>query len=108
MIEIEGNIWDYFSIDNWVVITTNGAVLEFLEQEHLVAFPTKHNWYDATPDIKLIEEGLKELSSHTGIFYMPRLGCGNGHLNWEEQVQPLMKQYLVSDRFRIVTPRRIA
>ena len=148
MIEIEGNIWDYFSIDSWVVVTTNGTVkhnnrfrrpqlvmgagiakqakiyfpgvdyklgklvshgglsIEFLEQEHLVAFPTKHNWYDATSDIKLIEGGLKVLANHTGIFYLPRLGCGNGKLSWEDEVKPLMKQYLVSDRFRVVTPRR--
>jgi len=75
--------------------------------ERVIVFslPTKHHWKDPS-DIKLIEQGLiqlKNLHEHMfpGKFIMTRPGCGNGGLNWENQVKPLCKQYL-NDDFVIV------
>ncbi len=61
-------------------------------------FPTKRHWRQKSR-IEDIEAGLRTFASHyttygiTDIAF-PQLGCGNGELDWETQVQPLMEQYL--------------
>jgi hypothetical protein len=37
--------------------------------------------------------------------YLPRPGCGNGRLNWED-VKKILSPILKSDRFHIVTYSR--
>jgi O-acetyl-ADP-ribose deacetylase (regulator of RNase III) len=64
----------------------------------IVNFPTKKHWRSRS-QVKYIEAGLKEFVDHYhkyGISSVsfPQLGCGNGELDWERQVQPLMEQYL--------------
>jgi hypothetical protein len=64
----------------------------------VVNFPTKRNWrHPSKPEY--IEAGLKifcEQYSDFGIgsVAFPQLGCGNGELDWESQVKPLMERYL--------------
>jgi O-acetyl-ADP-ribose deacetylase (regulator of RNase III) len=65
----------------------------------ILNFPTKIHWRNPSK-LEWIEAGLKKFSSSyqsLGIneISFPRLGCGNGGLNWDD-VRPLMEQYLKS------------
>jgi O-acetyl-ADP-ribose deacetylase (regulator of RNase III) len=63
----------------------------------ILNFPTKKHWKNSSK-IEWIEAGLQkfvasyEAQGITEISF-PRLGCGNGGLDWEE-VRPLMEHYL--------------
>ncbi len=75
-----GKLWLWKSPDQWVL-----------------NFPTKKHWKNPSK-IEYIESGLKkfvEKYEEQGIreISFPRLGCGNGGLDWEV-VRPLMEQYL--------------
>lgn len=61
-------------------------------------FPTKINWRNPSK-LEYIELGLKKFIStykEKGIksIAFPKLGCGNGGLDFETQVRPLMDKYL--------------
>ena len=61
-------------------------------------FPTKKHWREKSKP-EYIEAGLKkfvETYDEKGIVSIsfPLLGCGNGELDWELQVRPLMEEYL--------------
>jgi len=70
----------------------------------LIMFPVKSVWYE-NAKLELIEKSCKELKE---IFrynlsdlpvpvYLPKVGCGNGGLNWNE-VKPILEKIL-DDRF---------
>jgi O-acetyl-ADP-ribose deacetylase (regulator of RNase III) len=64
----------------------------------IVNFPTKQHWRRPSRP-EYIEAGLKkfvERYQDYGIASVsfPQLGCGNGELDWPQQVQPLMEHYL--------------
>jgi len=64
----------------------------------ILNFPTKKHWRQKSK-IEYLTTGLDKFVnnySNYGIssIAFPQLGCGNGELNWEEQVQPLMEKYL--------------
>jgi len=73
----------------WLYKTPNKLILNF---------PTKTTWREPSR-IEYIEKGLKAFvkgyadQGITSIAF-PALGCGNGELNWEKQVRPLMEKYL--------------
>lgn len=76
-----GQLWLWRGPDRWVL-----------------NFPTKTTWRKPS-DPEYIEKGLRtfrENFSGWGIdnVSFPLLGCGNGNLDWETQVQPLMEKYL--------------
>lgn len=76
-----GQLWLYKTNNKWIL-----------------NFPTKEHWRSKSK-IEYIEVGLKKFVStydSKGIVSIsfPMLGCGNGELNWETQVQPLMEKYL--------------
>jgi hypothetical protein len=55
---------------------------------HLVSFPVKHNWWESA-SLDLIEDSAHQLAKLRVDFgwkqvFMPRPGCGNGNLEWEE------------------------
>jgi hypothetical protein len=60
--------------------------------------PTKRDWRDKSR-LEYIETGLTkfveiyEQEAITSISF-PRLGCGLGSLDWENEVRPLMEHYL--------------
>jgi O-acetyl-ADP-ribose deacetylase (regulator of RNase III) len=61
-------------------------------------FPTKKHWRSPSK-LEYIEQGLqtfvreyRKYKVHSIAF--PQLGCGNGELDWESQVRPLMQEYL--------------
>lgn len=70
----------------------------------LFTFPVKHNWWEKA-DIELIRTsaaGLKELVSVRDItVYLPRVGCGNGQLDWGN-VKPVLQSILDDERFVII------
>lgn len=66
----------------------------------IVNFPTKKHWRNPSR-VEYIEAGLEKFVQHYtdyGISSVsfPQLGCGNGELNWQAQVQPVMEHYLQS------------
>ena len=81
---------DQFDIGQlWLYRTPNKWVLNF---------PTKKHWRSpSNPDY--IEAGLKKfvdtyyIHGITSVSF-PQLGCGNGEMDWESQVRPLMEKYL--------------
>ncbi len=63
----------------------------------VLLFPTKRHWRNPSK-MEYIEQGLKKFAENwdklgANSISFPRLGCGNGGLNWEE-VRPLMEKYL--------------
>ena len=67
-------------------------------QKWVLNFPTKQHWR-APSRLEYVEAGLKkfvqvydEMGIHSIAF--PPLGCGNGQLDFETQVRPLMEHYL--------------
>jgi O-acetyl-ADP-ribose deacetylase (regulator of RNase III) len=68
------------------------------ENKIIVNFPTKVHWRNPSK-LDYIEKGLAKFVdsySRFGISSVsfPQLGCGNGELDWESQVRPLMELYL--------------
>jgi len=70
------------------------------ENKWILNFPTKEHWRSPSK-IEYIEKGLQKFVDtyeEKGIrsISFPPLGCGNGGLNWESEVKPLMEKYLKS------------
>ncbi len=68
-------------------------------QKWILLFPTKVHWRNPSK-LEYIEQGLKKFVDNwqrLGInsIAFPRLGCGNGNLDWDD-VRPLMEKYLKS------------
>lgn len=63
----------------------------------IFTFPVKHNWYDIA-DIELIKKSCVELMQWIDHYdlkkvALPRPGCGNGKLSWEN-VKPVIEEIL--------------
>ncbi|WP_052646707.1 macro domain-containing protein [Paenibacillus terrae] len=76
-----GKLWVYKTPHKWIL-----------------NFPTKKHWRSPSK-IEYIEMGLQkfvETYAEKGIYSIsfPLLGCGNGGLDWETEVKPLMESYL--------------
>lgn len=71
----------------------------------LLSLPVKHQWYEKA-DPKLIEVSAKILAAWADLhkwetLVLPRPGCGNGGLRWEN-VKPVLEPIL-DDRFHVIT-----
>jgi len=71
----------------------------------IITFPVKHHWSEPA-QLDLIERSARELvalADHLeyGRVALPRVGCGNGQLDWTD-VQPILERYL-DDRFILVS-----
>lgn len=76
-----GMLWLYKGPNKWVL-----------------NFPTKKHWRNPSR-IEYVEAGLRKfVNSYAGwgihSIAFPALGCGNGQLDFETQVKPLMEKYL--------------
>lgn len=64
----------------------------------ILNFPTKKNWRNKS-QLAYIEAGLQKFvatyqEKEIESISFPQLGTGNGGLDWEREVQPLMEKYL--------------
>ena len=64
----------------------------------IVNFPTKRHWR-ASSKVEYLEVGLQEFVKQYNTYGItsasfPQIGCGNGELDWDKQVKPLMEHYL--------------
>lgn len=78
-----GKLWLYKTTHKWIL-----------------NFPTKKHWRSRSK-VEYIEAGLKNFvdifdSEEIKSVSFPMLGCGNGGLDWDSQVRPLMEKYLES------------
>ncbi len=79
-------------------LLTIGKLMLFYEADHwLLLFPTKENWRNPSK-LEYIEKGLNKFvqtyaEKNITSAAFPRLGCGNGELDWND-VKPLMEKYL--------------
>lgn len=76
-----GSLWLYKTPHKWIL-----------------NFPTKKHWRQSSKP-EYIEVGLRKfISTYSSMgitsIAFPQLGCGNGELDWETIVQPLMNKYL--------------
>ena len=76
-----GQLWLYRTPHKWVL-----------------NFPTKQHWRSPSRP-EYIEAGLQKFAATYHVYGItdvsfPMLGCGNGELDWESQVRPLMEHYL--------------
>lgn len=96
-------------------ITTRGNVVGPIgsyNNNPVFSFPVKHNWWEhADPAlIRKSAQSLREywLSCLDGDMenafdvWIPRPGCGNGRLRWED-VKPILEQELPESCFKIIT-----
>lgn len=77
-------------------IKGRGNCVSFLmdQPNHIYSFPVKHKWFEKA-DKKLIKQSVVQLlalaQKHPDKRYvLPRPGCGNGKLKYED-VRPLLK-----------------
>lgn len=79
------------------LLETGKLMLYYAPDHWILLFPTKKHWRSPSK-LEYIESGLDKFV-HTyaekGItsIAFPRLGCGNGELEWDD-VRPLMEKYL--------------
>lgn len=72
------------------------------------SFPVKHHWIQKA-DLALIKRSAKQLVewannpdyAYIEHWYLPRPGCGNGRLLWED-VKPVI-EHILDDRFTVMT-----
>ena len=67
--------------------------LELNAREGLFTFPVKHHWQEPA-DLDLIRRSAEEFGRQllgSGVYVLPRPGCGNGQRTWEE-VRPLLAE----------------
>lgn len=85
----------------------------FIYTPRIVTFPVKHKWMERA-DPALIEQSARELATlmedtATSVAQMqvamPRPGCGNGKLAWED-VEPILDSILGAYEDRIVVVDR--
>jgi hypothetical protein len=74
----------------------------------LLSFPTKHIWFRPS-SLELIKQSAEELRmlARTEVgkdrtFYLPRPGCSNGGLRWED-VKPVLESVGLPDNVVVVT-----
>lgn len=75
------------------------------EHEPLITFPVKHKWFEKA-DLDLIRKSATKIAGMTAlkrlkVIVLPRPGCGNGQLLWED-VKPVLEPIL-DDRFHVIT-----
>lgn len=74
---------------------------------NIITFPVKYRWMEIA-NLELIGKSCVDLVDFIAVhpwlykppIYLPRVGCGNGRLNWKD-VRPILEKYL-DERFIVV------
>ena len=92
------------------LLKTNGNKVQIVDETseyYLVSFPVKHNWWEEA-DIELIESScyqlMKMIADKNTKVLLPRPGCGNGKLAWENVKEVI--ESILDDRIYIVHFKR--
>ena len=96
-----------------ISIEESGNRLLILNDKRLIIFPVKRFWFE-NASLDIIERSCKQLVEAVNMdscldedlkypVYLPKVGCGNGRLNWNE-VKPILEKYL-DDRFIVIIPK---
>jgi hypothetical protein len=80
-----------------------GNLIFAFPEYRLFTFPVKYNWWEKA-DLDLIKKSCKGLVTITHYnwsnipkpVYIPRVGCGNGKLNYND-VKPILEENLNND-----------
>ncbi|RTL07642.1 hypothetical protein EKK58_00275 [Candidatus Dependentiae bacterium] len=88
-------------------VRQHGNVPILCPQERVISFPTKHHWRDpsdltliraSTESLKLCWPIVRDISTMAGVqplpICLPKVGCGNGGLDWNTQVLPILNGLL--------------
>ena len=61
----------------------------------LISFPVKYRWSDPADPmlIRMSAQELADLQDSSLIYVLPRPGCGNGQLKWED-IKPILEPIL--------------
>jgi len=89
-------------------VDEKGSHLHIVEKYGIASFPTKHHWKEKS-DLNLIAKSCRELvhfSKKWDFVLLPRIGCTNGGLSWDE-VKPIVASYFHEDRFTLVHPYKV-
>jgi hypothetical protein len=85
-------------------IRAEGNIPFVFLSEGLITFPVKHSWFEPADPTLIAHsvEWLKEWLAHQPnvSVVMPRPGCGNGQLKWED-VKPLLES--LPDSVTVIT-----
>lgn len=90
--------------DNGNVIATFTLLTSYtLKQYVILTFPVKHKWWEPA-NLELIAQSSEDLrglalKNPNTTYLLPRPGCGNGQLKWE-QVKPIVSR--LSDNVLVV------
>lgn len=85
----------------------HGNTLTTFAEHRLVAFPVKRLWHERAA-VALISQSAAHLRFQwkagyiTGVVALPRVGCGNGRLEWGA-VRPILERFLPEDNFVVVS-----
>lgn len=104
--------WPRLPFDIGAYIKRHGNVLHGRglldgdDYREIVCFPVKHHWREKA-DLTLIAESCRVLmlladTYHWDRIILPRPGCGNGQLDWETEVKPVIAP-LLDDRVFVIT-----
>ena len=95
-----------YLLGNSLKVSGNKTFHYWLKGVHLLTMPVKHNWWERA-DLELIKESALGLIPHAdgwkfNTVVMPRAGAGNGKLDWESEVKPILDKIL-DNRFIAIT-----
>jgi hypothetical protein len=85
-------------------VSQHGNHTLYMPDENIFSFPTKHDWKDKS-DLALIAQSATELliiTEKVGFteVYLPKPGCANGQLDWEDVKNVI--SVILDDRFTVV------
>lgn len=88
-------------------VMAHGNVVMRHRASGIVTFPVKWHWEDRA-DLDLIKQSAMSLKktalNDPGTTYvLPRPGCGNGRLDWETMVKPLLERVELPDNVWIIS-----